>query len=532
MKKIIITTACVLITGFSLPSPLSAVANPKINDEAVRQAVKEGAYFDHATLDNATEEEISKAAEDLVTSHPQEAGFKEALAKAYQNNPDIHAALRQYYAAVEEIPAARVGWLPNIGITGNQSLDKSLTTQKNRLADVSGGSNSHRNQASLKAELSQNLYKGGATLALMQQAENTVRAAQMDLVIAEQKVLLDAITAYLELWSAIETLKSRQASERFNQQAYAQLKAQADEGEKTRTDAAEAEAQLASAVALRLDAEARLQAAKAKYKQVIGEEAPLKVGEPPLIYAQADLPKNLVDYKAVAENSSPEILKALYLQKAQESALKGTESVLLPSVDASLSGTRSRALGRSHGSGVSGGRSKTATYHNNGVLGVTVTIPVYQRGKEWSDIRKANQQKYRSLNLLRSAQRSTLQNAVQIWETWKARLAAIEQLKISVRAAALNLEGKRQEYLVGEKTLTDVLDAESRFVKAEVDLITTKRDYLVASYQLLQVYGALLPMNLSLPVERHDIISYTEEMSSKLFGTGDLRIAPDAIEQE
>jgi outer membrane protein len=521
MKKLIITTACALITSFHVPA-LAAVQpeNQKAKDETVLQAIDE------------KDQETSKKALELINASPQEAGFKEALAKAYQNHPSIHAALRQYYAAVESIPAARVGWLPSITVSGSQELGKTLTTQKDRLAEISGGSNSHSDKTSVQAALKQNLYQGGATLAAMQQAEHTVRAAQMDLVVAEQQVLLNAITAYLDLWGAIETLKSREASERFNQQAYAQLKAQAEAGEKTPTEAAEAQAQLAAAVAQRLDAEAQLKAAREKYQQAIGEAAPETIGEPPLIYAQADLPQSLADYRAIVERSSPEILKALYQQKQQESAVQGFESALLPSVDASVSGTRSRTLARSHGTAIERGRTKTNTYQNNGALGVTVTIPIYQRGKEWSDIRRANQEKYRYLYLLKGARRTLMQSAVQVWETWKARAAAIEQLKISVRAAALSLEGKRQEYLVGEKTLTDVLDAESRLVRAEVDLITTKKDYLVAAYQLLQLYGALLPANLALPVERHDSMSYTEEISSKLFGTGDLRPVADGIEQE
>lgn len=459
------------------------------------------------------------------------APFIEALTQAYQINPEIQSALRQYYGAVEAIPAARAGWLPQVSLIGKGQRTKSLSNTKgNSSASLPQRSNAEQDSLSMTAQVSQNLYAGGNTFYSIEKAKWDVQAAQMGFTNVEQRVLLDAIIAYLDLWKAYETLTLRQASEKFNQRSYEQVKAQAEVGEKTSTDVAEAESNLAQALASLINAEAGVAAAQAKYVQVIGLEPPQSLGEPDIIFNLEDFPKNMEEFQKRAEQSSPSILAAVYSEKSASSNISVEESSLLPNVDFSASGLRSKTNTHTRASQHEGPTARTHNnpYTNEGTVGVTVTVPLYQKGAEWSKIRKASQAKYQALSEIRKTKLEVQQNVVRLWQTWKASEAAIKQLLVQVKAAELNLEGKRQENLVGDKTLTDVYDAEQKLVAAQVNLISTKRDYLVTFYQIAATYGALLPSTLKLPVDRHDVTSYTEETSHKFFGRGDLRTPKNA----
>ncbi|NCP62062.1 MAG: TolC family outer membrane protein [Alphaproteobacteria bacterium] len=472
------------------------------------------------------------------TPLPKEASSKdrqfiEALAEAYQNNPDIHVGLREYYAAVEAIPVARAGWLPTITLRGSGEHQKALSNGKSTAIQPvrRGRSNTATDTLSLQTTVQQNLFKGGQTSYAVAKAKADVSAAHMKFVGVEQNVLLSAVRAYLDLWKAYEILRYREASVSFRERIVAQVKAQEDVGEKTRTDVAEARSQLAAAVAVRLTAESALVTAQATYAQVIGANVPESLKKPAFILPKEQLPKTLEILNALALKEAPGLQQAIFAEKAQRAAVGVSEGTLLPSVDLSATGSRQKSNTQTNSAFHEGATAKQTGfgYTNTGTVGVSITVPLYQAGTAWSGVRRANQQRYQALNAVKQARlellrtaRSTLQSVISLEDS-------IKQTELQIEAAQLSLEGKRQEYLVGEQTLTDTLIAEQRLVDAQVQLVERERDYQVAVYQLISVYGGLLPEQLGLPVARHNVALYTDEISTKLIGTGDLR-APESID--
>ena len=102
-------------------------------------------------------------------------------------------------------------------------------------------------------------------------------------------------------------------------------------------------------------------------------------------------------------------------------------------------------------------------------------------------------------------------------ETARARTASIEA---QVRAAALALEGVRQEALTGIRTILDILDAEEELYRARVERERGTRDELLASIAVLASTGRLSAELLALPVRPYDPKAYLDEVRSKWFGIG------------
>jgi len=484
------------------------------------------------TLTHALEQDIAP------TPLPKEASskdkqFKNALAEAYQNNPDIHVGLREYYAAVEAIPAARAGWLPTITLKGSGDHQKALSNGKSTTVQPSlrSRSNTATDTLSLQTSVQQNLFKGGQTAYGIAKAKADVSAAHMRFVGVEQNVLLSAVRAYLDLWKAYEILRYRKASVSFRERIVAQVKAQEDVGEKTRTDVAEARSQLAAAVAVRLTAESALAAAQATYEQVISAKVPESLKKPAFIIGKEKLPKTLEILNALALKEAPSLQQAIFNEKAQRAAVGVSEGTLLPSVDLSATGSRQKSNTQTRSAFHEGPTADQAGfgYTNTGTVGVSITVPLYQAGAAWSGVRRANQQRYQALNAVKKARLEVLQAARATLQSVSSLENSVKQTELQIEAAQLSLEGKRQEYLVGEQTLTDTLIAEQRLVDAQVQLVERERDYQVTVYQLISVYGGLLPEHLDLPVARHNVALYTDEMSTKLIGTGDLR-EPESLD--
>ena len=454
--------------------------------------------------------------------------FMEALSSAYQNNPDVHAGLREYYASVEALPLAKAGWLPTLILTGTGQHKKTLSNGKN--VGVGGANNRVRSNRSddtltLDTTLKQNIFNGGQTTYDVKRAKATVQSAQMKFVGVEQKVLLDAVKAYLDLWKAHETLEYRTASVGFRERVVAQVKAQEDVGEKTRTDVSEARSRLARAIADRLSAEAALSSAQAVYQQVIAvEQVPDHLHMPGLLVSKKALPETLKELSDLALVQSPSLQQAVFAEKAQKAAIGIAEGELLPNVDLSASAARTKSNTQNRASVHEGPTSsqKGFGYSNTGTVAMTVTVPLFQP-KSWSGLRKANQQRYQALSNVKKARLEVAQAVTGTWQGVKSLEAVVRQVELQVSSAKLNLEGKRQEYLVGERTLTDTLDAEQNLVDAQVQLVAKQRDYQVNFYQLMSLYGALLPGQLGLGIGRHDVTGYSDSMSFKVIGTGDLR---------
>ena len=80
------------------------------------------------------------------------------------------------------------------------------------------------------------------------------------------------------------------------------------------------------------------------------------------------------------------------------------------------------------------------------------------------------------------------------------------------------LRGVREEEKVGQRTVLDVLNAEQDVLDARVALVTSRRDYIVASYALLDALGHLSAGSIGLPVEQYDSTQHYRTVEHKWIG--------------
>jgi outer membrane protein len=153
-------------------------------------------------------------------------------------------------------------------------------------------------------------------------------------------------------------------------------------------------------------------------------------------------------------------------------------------------------------------------------VGVTLTIPLYQGGAEYSRVRQAKQRMRQSRNQLESANRGVEQSVGANWDNLAAQTSQIESRRAQVRANEIALEGVQQEALVGTRTVLDVLDAEQALFESRVELIRSQGEEVLASYQLKQSVGQLTTTALNLEVQPYDAEAYYMRNRNRLIGTG------------
>ncbi len=521
-----ITKLCLTASLIAISAGQNATASSTTNSSQSSYNAYAGTSQSMSTKDGAKSPVTAK--------HYNDCSIQTALSQAYENNPQIKEALRQYYAAVEAIPQAKAGWLPNISITGTASHSIDQRNGNRLFSQNNGGASSSKSDTlSAAANIRQNVFNGFQTTNEIKQAKASVESAKFRYLAAEQSVLLTAVQTYLDLWRAYETLKFRKASEEFLLRVLQQVQAQERVGEKTRTEVAEARSRHASAISDRLTAEATVAAAEASYRQVIGvHDMPKIKNMPSCIRAASEMPQTLDQYVQKARDMNPTLRQASFARDAAKANIEVRNAALRPNVDLSISGQRQKSnssVSNFPATMVAGGG--TSTFSNNATFQAQLTIPIYQSGAEWSRIRQSKQEYYQNRSTVMRTELQLIQNVEANWKAVSANKASVEQFKVQVKAAQLTLEGRRQEFDVGERTLTDTLDAQQQLVRAQVALVEAQRTYILSQFQMLGFMGDLSPEMLKLDVVRHETDSYRDSISKTYVGEGNLRI-PDSLNSD
>jgi outer membrane protein len=424
--------------------------------------------------------------------------LEEALGIAYESNPTLLAKRAELRATDEGVSQAISQWRPSITASG--SSGRSETTLNTRTDSKTLIFNPH----SASLTLSQSLYSGGKTTAAIGSAENTVLSGRAALLGVEQKVLLDAVKAYVNVYRSSAVLRLRVNNEAVLKR---QLEATSDRfqvGEITRTDVHQAEARLAKTTADRIQAEGDLVSARATYKNVIGEE-PVNLSNPTM---ELNLPTSAEDTIKLALDQNPDVVGAEFNQRASQNDISKVKSELLPSLD--LSGTASRSLNASAKS------TNLETYSAK----VTVSVPLYKSGAVYSRLRSARQTASKRLREIETARRKATEAATSAWQTLQTSRARIDSINVQIMASEVALEGVQREASVGSRTVLDVLDAEQELLDAKVSIVTAKRDETIARFELKSAIGEMTATQLALPVSAYNSKKHYNAVRLKLFGGG------------
>jgi outer membrane protein len=427
--------------------------------------------------------------------------FEEALAVAYNTNPQLLAERANLRATDEQIAQARANWRPTVTVTGQ--VGHGDTWLQGRHDNPIPGT---PRQASFN--ITQPLYRGGRTVAGIEAARNAIQAERARLFATEQLVLLNAATAYLDTVQNEAVVRLNIANERVLQR---QLEATNDQfrvGEVTRTDVSQAEARLSGATASRIQAEGTLETSKATFQQVIGIPA-LRLIQPPRPKA---LPPNSEQAAAEASTRNPTVVAAQFDEGNARAQIDLARGALLPTLNVVGQAAYQRELPGS-----------TLPPVSNTALLAQLSVPLYEAGAVYSQVRQARQVQSQRLILINDARRTAVASATQSFETLLSSRARIDSLNSQVQANEIALEGVRQEASVGSRTILDILNAEQELLNSQVSREQAIHDDLVASFQVLNAVGRMTARDLSLPVELYDFEANFRDVENRWWGTDILR---------
>ncbi|MBV1900769.1 MAG: TolC family outer membrane protein [Kordiimonadaceae bacterium] len=431
--------------------------------------------------------------------------LNEALAAAYSSNPQLMAQRASLRATDEGVSSAKSGFLPELSATWSYSDVKQDITPVG-----SDTFKSPRDSDGYSITARQNFFRGFQDRNNVLQAKSTVKAGRANLQSVEQNILLQAVTAYMNVVRDGSVVALNKNNIKVLER---QLQASQDRfrvGEVTRTDVAQSEARLENAKSQVLSAEAGLAASRAQYLRVIGR-VPASLETPS---AKPQLPASLDLAIEIAMEESPGVKAARHTESAARHAVKTAKGALLPSVGAELSYSNINSAGFSGNTGFSQEQNNKSTS-----VGIQVSVPLYAGGARYSSVRRAKQVRSQRMMEIHQAERVAQENVFVAWDNYRAAAGQITSTNAALRAFEIALEGVKQEAYVGSRTTLDVLNAEQELLNSRVSLVRAQRDEFVAAYSLISATGKLTARSLNLGVAVYNEKEYYDEVgSNKLIG--------------
>jgi outer membrane protein len=397
----------------------------------------------------------------------------DVLVKAYQSSPQLNADRARQRGTDENVPQALAGYRPQI----IASLGAGLQAVRNTLPDNTVQSATLR-PWTIGLTVSQVLFNGFRTANSVRVAEFQVLSGREALRNTGQGVLLDAVTAYMNVLANQALVESQRTNVAVLREIQASTKKRLAAGDVTPTDTAQAEARLSRGLADLNAAEVVLAISKATYVQVIGAPPTQLSAASPVDRLS---PTTMTASIETANHEHPAVLGAGYDVDMAQTTIKVAESSLLPT--ASVQASASRA--------VQTDSSLTTSASDQASVLAQVNVPIYDGGTAASQTRQAKEVTSQSRMVLEQVRNQSRTAVVSAWVSNEGTKVALTASESEVRAADVALQGVRREAQGGQRTTIDVLNAQQDLTNARSRLILAQRDRIIASYTLLSAVGRL-----------------------------------------
>ena len=416
-----------------------------------------------------------------------------AMAKAYENNSSLNAERAGVRVTNESVAIAKAGRRPTIAARGS--------------IDYTAQSGTRITTGSFGVSIQQSLFDGFQTRNNVRASEARVRASFQSLRNTEQNTLFNAVSAFMDVIRDRQIAALRERNLEFLAEQVRASNSRLEVGEGTRTDVAQAEASRQAAIAQLSAARAQVLSSSAIYRQVIGEDpGRLKMPSP----VSKLLPGSLDQSFTIAAIEHPAIIATEHLVDAAAFSVKSAEGALLPQLSAEAGVSRSyRDTSPS---------SFTDGTLNSANIGATLTIPIYQGGRVSAQVRQSKEslgQARIQVDVSRDQVRAAVASA---WTQYQASRETVAANREVVNAAQLALNGVIEERNVGQRTTLDVLNAQADVITAQINLASSERDVVVASYAIVSAIGRLSVRRLGLQVSEHRPEEHYNAVKDKWFG--------------
>jgi TolC family type I secretion outer membrane protein len=389
---------------------------------------------------------------------------------ALANNPETRAAWLRARVAEAEVGSSQAAYLPEI--------DGAVTASRS-----TGANGDARTAITPSLALSYLLFDFGGRASVVEQARQSLIAADFEHNQIIQDVVLQAEQAYYDYLDAKALLEAQDATLKERDAALEATNARHNAGIATIADVLQARTARAQAQLTRDTIAGNLRTVEGQLATVMGLPATMQFdfGTLPLDIPARSVADQVDALIARAVTQRPELAAARADAARLAARITEVRSAFRPSVGVTSSVGRTIAIG---------GGSNSATPYS---IGATLRVPLFTGGRNVYDVRAAQLEAELARENIRSVEQRV---NLQVWTSYFA-LQTAEQRLVSVRellrSAQQSVDVAAGRYRSGVGTILDLLTAEAALESARAEEVQARTDWFLAIAQLAHDTGSLGP---------------------------------------
>ena len=396
--------------------------------------------------------------------------IEDVIKSTIENNPKVKIAIEKLNESKELIIYAKGEKLPTVSssISGTyKTADTTTTTSSTTPETITDA---------YQLTISQNLYDAGFNDLEIERSKILFNNELIVFKLTIQDLILDAINGYLMVINFEKSLESNKKNYDSVFQALDETKTRFNIGSATLYDLQNAEASFALATTNLFSAEQNLLISKKSFKKIVGMN-PINLED--VIEIDINLDINTI-IKSSLENNLNLLLINNDIQNKDILILKEKKSKK-PSLDIIGTGLYSN-----------GGRLENGTENTSGSIALTLTIPLFQQGQDDSNIRKYQSQKIQAEMKLQDEKENLEILISNTFKDYKISQSQMNSNTIIIKSIETSLKSLKEEYNIGTKTISDLMEEEEKLLNANVNFLNSKKNYLNNYFKLKSLDGSLM----------------------------------------
>ena len=407
------------------------------------------------------------------------------------NHPMLRATSFALTAAEKRETAAKSGWLPKVDLAAERGPEKITTTPYAAGVPSPTPQATDLQRKKQAVTVTQNLFNGGRTLATTGVARVEREIKDADRSATSQEVLLEAITAYLNVLKNQMLISLSEINEATTKRQLEMEKQRVERGGGVIVDELQAATRLQIVRERRVVYEQGMRDALSSYEQVFGKAPDMKMFQDVDILSTR-MPATVDAAIDDAAENNPRLLGARLATERAYRMIAMENAGFMPNIDLVGTHNRERDAGQLY------------RKEEDSVL-VKMSWNIFA-GRETVSRAQAAAYDYReNAEKEKNVSNKTKESVRVAWNQYRKGLERLELLDAAVKTSQGVMRGRKKLRDAGKETALAVLDSEVEHFGLLANKVNAMIDAKMGSYRLLSALGKLDIESLNLDQGQFEI---------------------------
>ena len=410
--------------------------------------------------------------------------LEEAVSTALLQYPKLNQSIHRVQARQHEETVARSGYFPTLNLQGAIGHERS-----NSPTTRAGGpaSEEHLQRSESSIVLRQVIFEGFITVHDDRRTKAATLSEQYQLLNVASETTLEVTRSYLTYIMRENVLALARRNLDAHEEIYYNIFKRSESGVQSIADLSQIKGRLARAQSNVIATENNLKDARIHFLKLVGQ-LPENLSEP--LSDKKFLPISVEQALDRSKNNYPLLLSSRFANEAAENEYNGSKGSYFPELSIEA--------------------AQSWNHNLNGVKGRDddFTIMFHARynllnGGRDSGRRQASMSRWQeSVDIYHHVLLETEEEVRLSWEARNQLDKQLPKLREHLEASKDTVKGYRRQFILEDRTLLDVLNAENEQLEAGIAWNRAQTSRLEADYRLLHITGQLLDtFKLTLPSE-------------------------------